>query len=156
MREQRKNLWDMRVDAVCITTNGYVNKQGDAVMGAGCALEARSKFPGIAHELGSLITDVGNHVHRLQTPRHGWYDGESGEEFTTEVLSFPVKHHWKERADMKLIERSAQELVALTDEWSFSSVAVPRPGCGNGHRNWEDVKPVIEPILDDRFIIVSF
>jgi hypothetical protein len=156
MKEQRKNLWDMQVDAVCITTNGYVNIRGEATMGAGCALEARAKFAGIAQELGALITAGGNHVYRLQTPRYGWYEGETGEQYETEVLSFPVKHHWREFADVTLIQRSAQELVELTNEWSFDSVAVPRPGCGNGKLTWEYVKPVIEPIFDDRFIIVSF
>jgi hypothetical protein len=32
-------------------------------------------------------------------------------------------------------------------------VLLPRPGCGNGHRTWDEVCPVIEPILDDRFTV---
>ena len=39
---------------------------------------------------------------------------------------------------------------------NFYHIAIPRPGCSNGGLNWEiDVKPIIEPLLDDRFIIYS-
>jgi O-acetyl-ADP-ribose deacetylase (regulator of RNase III) len=155
MKEANGDLWGMRVDAVCITTNGVV-VGNEAAMGGGCALEARHMFPGIARELGSLITAHGNHVFHLATPRHGWYDGENGEEHTTEVIAFPVKQHWRQAANLDLIEQSAEELVKLTEDWSWESVAIPRPGCGLGRLKWEEVKPLIEPILDDRFIVVTF
>ncbi len=32
------------------------------------------------------------------------------------LVTFPVKDHWSDTADILLIERSAHELVALTDE----------------------------------------
>lgn len=35
------NMWAIPADAYCITTNGFVKKNGEAVMGAGCAKEAR-------------------------------------------------------------------------------------------------------------------
>lgn len=157
MKESTGNLWSQHVEAICITTNGYVNSKSQAVMGRGCALEAAEKFPGLREELGDLIRlGGGNHVHVLLTPRYGWYDGEEGMEYTTEVLSFPVKHHWREKADLALIRRSAMELVEKTDLYQFDTVCLPRPGCGNGQLTWEEVKPIIEPILDDRFTVITF
>ncbi len=37
----------------------------------------------------------------------------------------------------------------------LDKVYLVRPGCGNGQLKWEDVKPLIAPILDDRFIVVE-
>ena len=37
----------------------------------------------------------------------------------------------------------------------LDKVYMARPGCGNGQLKWEDVKPLIAPILDDRFIVVE-
>lgn len=76
-------------------------------------------------------------------------------------FSFPVKHNWYEHADLKLIERSAKELVDTIDDIFLDpddrppTIYLPRPGCGNGRLKWEDVKPVIEPYLDDRFVVVT-
>lgn len=123
-----------------ITTNGFVTKDGRAVMGRGCALEAKTKFEGIDFALGRLIKDHGNRCHIL---------GDYG------LVSFPVKHHWKEQADLDLIIRSAHELVQLADAHGWQFVVMPRPGCGNGKLKWADVKPAIAGILDDRFRVIT-
>lgn len=148
MKEAFGNLWEQEADALCITTNGYVNAQGKATMGAGCALEAVARYPAIARELGDLIRLFGNHVHVMFSASH--------QDHPEVIFSFPVKHHWKEKADLTLITRSARELVEKTDKYGFKNVFVPRPGCGNGGLKWEDVKPLLEPILDDRFTVITF
>lgn len=140
------NLWDYPADVRVITTNGFIRKDGCCVMGRGCAKEAAEKWPDLPKVLGDLIKGFGNHCHLL---------------FRDPVLaSFPVKHNWFEKADLELIRRSAQELVALaTDQtWidGWKTVVLPRPGCGNGQLRWEDVKPVLEPILDDRFHVITW
>lgn len=144
MKEIIGNLWDHYSEdpkcALVITTNGVVKKNGECVMGRGCAKQAKGYFPGIAKKLGSLIKNLGNHV---------YYLGKG-------IVSFPTKHNWWEDSDITLIERSAQELVALVDEMRWNSVVVPRPGCSNGRLEWDDVKPVLEKYLDDRFEIITF
>ena len=149
MKEARGNLWTFPADAYVITTNGFVKKNGAAVMGRGCAKEALDKFPGIAQVLGKRIQEHGNHISLIW--QHPF------------VISFPVKHNWWEKADIDLIKRSAEELVELvgyadknSQYYPFQQVVLPRPGCGNGQLNWEDVKPVIEPILDDRYTVITF
>ena len=72
------------------------------------------------------------------------------------VVSFPVKHNWHETADIELIIRSCREAMCRTANYPEEKFLLPRPGCGNGGLSWEDVKPMIEPILDDRFYIVHF
>lgn len=151
MKEDTGDLWDYPADAVVITTNGYVRKDGKCVMGRGCAKEADRKYD-MADDLGWLISLRGNHVYSFDMA----YPGEK----PNIVLTFPVKHNWWEKADPQLIERSAQELVEWADTWGkdigIETYVVPRPGCGNGGLDWEDVKPILEPILDDRFTVITY
>lgn len=141
MKEITNNLWDYHMDStIAITTNGVVNTQGYAVMGKGCALEAKTRYPGLPGILGGLINRQGNHVYYL----------------AFNIVSFPTKYHWKDKSDIELIKRSASELVQLTNGRGIKSVVMPRPGCGAGGLKWTDVKPVLEEILDDRFSIISW
>ena len=143
MKEVNDNLWNTRADAIVITTNGATRKDGAAIMGRGVALQAKQRYPGIEHVLGRLIRERGNHVNVItgNYPR---------------IISFPVKHHWRQRADLKLIAQSAIELAELMDRHSYGHlVALPRPGCGNGRLRWEDVRSIIRPILDNRFIVYN-
>lgn len=113
-------------------------------MGRGCALEAKTQFPGIDVLLAHEIQKNGNHVAPLVAPNNEM------------IWSFPVKHHWRQKADLELIFRSACELMDIVDEWKYENILLPRPGCGNGQLNWEDVKLVLDPILDDRVAVVTF
>jgi hypothetical protein len=146
LKEVTGDLWKFPADIRVITTNGAVKKNGECVMGRGCAMEARNRWPHIAKELGSLLAAHGNHVFAL-----GDYDGEK-------ILSFPVKHLWYQKADLKLIADSAQELLEYVSEFLPRSVRVvlPRPGCGNGGLDWDEVQPILAPILDDRFSVITF
>ena len=150
MIEVKGNLWDYPANARVITTNGTVKKNGECVMGRGCALEAKRRWTTIPRDLGQFIRSQGNHVFWLGEPDLTW-----------SLYSFPVKHQWFERADLKLIEQSAHELNNLTgddglDDEEDTVIVLPRPGCGNGNLKWNEVKPVIEPILDDRFHVITF
>lgn len=142
MKEIKGDLWGLPgFNKIFITTNGYVNSRGQAVMGRGCALEAKRLMPGVDKVLGKSIVLRGNHVILFAI-----HEGK-------EILSFPVKHNWWEEADIELIKRSCAELMECIDPWH--KVLLPRPGCGNGHLSWEDVKPVIAPLLSDQVYVVS-
>lgn len=151
MKETTGNLWEEDASAICITTNGFVKKNGAAVMGRGCAEQATRYCPGIEFSLGEFISNFGNHVFDL-----GKWRTWAPHDHLTRIYSFPVKHKWFEKGSLQLIERSAHELVEIVSTFGDERVVIPRPGCGNGQLRWEDVKPVIEPILDDRFVIITF
>ena len=143
MTEVYGNLWDY-VDlpwhVVCITTNGSINSSGRAVMGRGCALEAKTRYPKIARELAEKITANGNVVQSLV----------AGD---VEIISFPVKHKWFERADVKLIEKSADRLREIAMNHTDLNFVLPRPGCGNGHLLWLEVKPIVDKLPDNVLVI---
>lgn len=145
MKEATGNLWTHPAQIRAITTNGYVKANGECVMGRGCAKEARDTFPGIAKRLGDLIRQHGNRCFLLVTTPLG-----------NGIASFPVKHTWSQPADIELIRKSCGEISAMADKFGWTDILLPRPGCGNGQLSWDDVRPVIEPLLDDRFTVITF
>lgn len=142
MKEKQGNIWKQNSQFVCVTTNGVVKHNGELVMGAGIALEAKQKFPELPKRLGTLVHTFGNLPFYLE---------DIG------IISFPTKNHFKENSDIKLIERSAKEIAAFVIiRNDLKSIALPRPGCGNGRLNWQDVKKVLEPILKSDIFTVYY
>lgn len=137
------DIWDFhrRGKWVCITTNGYVKGNGECVMGRGTAQQAARKFKNLPYELGNMIKLHGNHVHVFPKYR---------------VITFPVKHNWFDDADLELIKASADELMEALEHLGNGPVYLPKPGCGNGNLKWTAVWMVIDPILDDRVVIVDY
>lgn len=132
--------------AVCVTTNGIVKRNGHAVMGAGIAKEANQRFS-CSKTLGCLLLKYGNHVYDL-----GEAHGDCG---TFRLISFPTKNHWKDDSSIDLIRQSAVELTDLCNRIDIQTCYLTPPGCGCGHLDWDtQVKPVLDELLDDRFIIV--
>lgn len=136
------------VGTIVIPTNGVVRKNGTAVMGRGCALQAAKLWPSIDATLGHMLKTKGNHVHPLEL-----HLLPAPVSRGTMVLSFPVKHHWAEDADLALIRRSANELAA----WTLGvagPIWLPAVGCGNGGRSLDQVLPILAGILTDQHVLV--
>lgn len=144
MKEIFGNLWDVEADLRVITTNGDVNGKGAAVMGRGCAREASRRIPSLERRFAELLSEHGNRVMRLARYRGA------------DLASFPVKHHWHEQADPELIRRSAHQLVAVAEKFDYQKIVIPRPGCGNGALQWNDVRAIVSEILDDHFRVITF
>ena len=170
MIEIKGNLFNEPCDAFCITTNGFIKKDGTCVMGRGCAKQAADYWPQLPKTLGQNISDFGNVV----LPALHLSDGRY-------LLSFPVKpisvifngnncvKHmmnkfnigdvvpgWAAVADIELIKSSAKGLVIITNTCKWSKVVLPRPGCGAGELSWTAVKQELDKILDDRFYSITF
>ena len=143
MNEIRGNLWAYYNNGewVCITTNGTVKGNGDNVMGGGCAFEALQYSPSLSRRLGKALTEVGNIPIAFPDLR---------------IITFPVKDDVRKDADISLIILSAQKLIQQIDYFNIKKIYIPHPGCGLGNLDWKDVKKELEPIFDDRFIIVTF
>ena len=115
---------------ICITTNGYLKKDGTGVMGRGCAREAVEIDPSLPAILGSSLKRRGNNVSRL----------------TPEIIAFPTKHSWEQDSDPALILQSATQLKAMAEVTPNITYILPRPGCANGRLEWKDVKPILESV----------
>ena len=137
------DLWDYYNQGywVAIMTNGDVKADGSLVMGRGSALEAAIRFPTLAKELGKVTQATGRPV--------------VCQAVYSQVIGFPTKYSWRDKkSNLKLIARSAGELVTLVDELRISKVYMAAPGTGMGGLKWEDVEAVISVLLDDRFVVV--
>ncbi len=134
MQEKVCNLWMEPAEYRCIPTTGALTPEGEAVMDSPAAKEAAQRFHGLAEDLGRLIASRGNHVHLI---RPG-------------LVSFPIKQYAWSGPSVATIGRSAQELAALVGE---SKTLLPRPGCGPGELNWEEVAPALSSLPDNVIVI---
>ncbi|MEM3362594.1 MAG: hypothetical protein QXG16_04760 [Candidatus Anstonellaceae archaeon] len=156
-----------KADAICITTNGYINKQGLAVMGRGCAKESIKYWNDIQKILAQKIKENGNVVNFLLQEQGTW------------IISFPVKPtvikntdinlilpHLRKiyankeyipgfatYADLSIIENSAKQLKELADTMGFKKIVLPLPGCGAGGLKPWKVLPILNKYFDERFIV---
>ena len=146
MREHKGDLWaefGHPGHRIGISTNGFVKRNGAAVMGRGCARQATQLFPGVELLLGIYIKTRGN------VPGYLRLDGGECDPASDRLMILPVKHNWWEKADLELVTNSIEFLdnEALADpDWTFH---VPRLGCGNGKLDWDVVKIWMETLLDN-------
>jgi hypothetical protein len=141
MREVTGDIWvyDGRKDFILlVTTNGSIRKDGCGVMGRGVALEAAQRYPDLPRLLGFSLKCRGNVVSLIQP---GLY-------------AFPVKHKWREAADLTLIKESTKRLEKIAREHPNKRYVLPRPGCGNGNLDWDKVKKIVE-ILPDNVLVIQ-
>jgi len=134
-------------DAICFTSNGVLKKNGALVMGAGVAKAFRDRIVGVDIAAGVAVKANGNICQPVLTLSNIDFG-------TVTIVAFPTKHHWRNDSSIDLIKRSAEQLVELADKNDWKKILLPPPGCGMGNLSFEkDVRPVLEKILDDRFIV---
>ena len=140
MLETVGDIWEHAATGIIvITTNGSVTRNGRAIFGQGVAKQAAVRYPGLAEKLGILLAEQGNHV----------FDLGCG------IVTFPVEATPWSLPDLRIIARSAEELRLLADRSGWRQIVVPRPGCGGGGLAWHDVRPLLEPWFDGRFVVIS-
>lgn len=149
MQEVSGDLWEYPAQARCIPTNLMTvetkrgrQKQFRAVMGAGVAQAAVTRYPDVDLTLGRLIHEG------MRTGVICTIEDEA-------LVAFPTKTHWALPSTLALLAESAQALVTLADRQQWTTVVLPRVGCGFGRLAWEVVRPVLATYLDDRFVIVT-
>ena len=126
----------------CITTNGFVKRNGEAVMGRGTARQATLRFPGLCTRLGRLLKQsgagsfglagppLGNHVHFV-APRLIAFPVKpvevisSGRNVVYHVRErFPpgiVVPGWAAKADPDIIARSLKELAWMYENLGWAN-----------------------------------
>ena len=150
MREVIGDLFSYPADATVVPINWRTRKNGDAVMGAGVAKQAAERWPWLPASLGNLILRGSPSVVCLQATTT---DGR-----LVYLLLVPTKHDWRAPSTVELVERGAKTMRDMADRHGWTTVALPRLGCGErtGQLSWPDqVRPLLAGILDDRFVVCS-
>lgn len=125
------------LDAICITTNLCLRKNGDGICGAGVAKAAKKLIPNLEQKLGESI-------------RSGIKTSTIITEYKDKkIISFPTKYKWMYDSDIGLIENSMYSLMAIIDKYDFKNVGLPRPGCSNGRLEWNCVKDSLDKITNN-------
>lgn len=143
-------LWQQG-KVICVTTNGFVKKDGTAVMGRGNALAMAKIIPELPKNLATHLTKYGNTVGLI-------YD---------RIIAFPVKpdkgnwedaldhikknHHKTDsipgfwcKASPTIIEKSLNRLNQLIDFYKLNEVYLPVPGVKNGALNLADIDHILQ------------
>lgn len=168
--EAYKDILTSTTQVVVITTNGYIKRNGEAVMGRGIAREIATRMPDIPKILGKLLATRGNHVHILQEnpnqpvivsfpvkPHHTICDGTNVvRHLAHKYAKGDLLHGWACKADPNIIERSTIELLHLVNQRGWTDILMPRVGCGAGELSYEDIRPLLNQYLDKRFTVCTF
>ena len=136
------NIWEYPAHYTCVPVNKVIKDNGELVMGAGLARQAKEMYPHIPKRFGQLMRQ---------------HNGKVCYDDITKLIAFPTKNHWKDDSDLLLIERSAKQLHRLC--YSLGNpeyiITLPTVGCGNGGLMWQQVKPVLSANLpEDNFVVV--
>ena len=160
-----------KCNAICITTNGFVKRNGELVMGKGNAGEAAKRYPELAKEAGWVVDTFGNscNVIKVLKPKNSKENLDVNA--YTRLVIFPTKpdhviarrfksnivkhakHLYKPgdyvpgyhaKSDINLIKKSALRLKIQLECFGWSRVIIPKPGCSNGELDWEKVKQVLK------------
>lgn len=140
MLEDTGDLWTYPAEYRCVTTNSVIRAYGGLTMGAGTALQAKIRFPHLPKKLAAWVETYGNRPFLCKA------EG---------LITFPTKHHWRDDSVVELIVESAGKIVQIVDKFNIGSVVTTRPGCGNGGLRWEDVRPHLAEVFDDRFTVLG-
>jgi len=127
-------------------------------MGAGLAKQALLKYPQSPKVLAKNLMRSGNALSILFEGSKGSISRVGLEERhkNPSVLSFPTKHHWRQKSDLALMARSSMSLWHLMRNMHWVKVIIPQVGCGLGRLDWvNDVKPLFEK-FDDRLYVITF
>jgi hypothetical protein len=147
------DLWDYydRGAWIVIPVNIGWNKNGSNNMGAGVALQAALRWPGLPLWWGRKCRFYGEATR--VTERTG---------LNRRLILFPVKPlrplvpelSWDQYASLTLIERSAEQLSRQCSE--KGQVVLPFVGCGNGGLDPLAVKPILKRYLSSpTFLVVD-
>ena len=145
MLEKPGIIWKSNADVICIPTNGAINSITNRLM---------MEEHGVGYEAEEFGLDLNSDF-----ARHVEMKGNTPclllRNINPNFCSMPIRHGYREKPDLALIERSIKQIVNIMDtsKW-LKTIALPRPGCEYEELDWEnEVKPVIGPLLDERFMI---
>jgi hypothetical protein len=131
------------LNAILVSTNATVRKDGHLVMGRGAALEATKIWPDLPFFLGSIIKD---------RPEYGVVFAPGVypmQKWGVLMGAFQVKYHWSNDATLDLISTSTKKLSVIAEAIPHMLFSMNYPGIGNGRLERIDVSQIIKYLPDN-------
>ena len=108
------------------------------VMGAGVALAFKRRWPEMFAEYRGVCLSGGMFPGDVDV-----YRVEGG----PVIFNAATKGHWRESSRVEIVETCARHVRLLAEVCYFSSVALPKLGCGLGGLSWDEVRPLYEEVF---------
>ena len=134
------NMWNgyKHSDAFCITTNSFIRNDGSLVMCRGIAKVADEVLD-VDQKFGSRIEEKCGDL--------GFYGVLPLDPDNSRLVAFQVKKHFKDNSPLDLVEKSTKILGDVAHKHDWKRFDLNFPAIGNGGRDIEDVKPILEEHL---------
>jgi len=145
---------------VCITTNGYIKKSKEGVLGRGNALAMAKLILDLPKNLGQHLEKYGNIVGFIYEriivfpvkPSYGNYEQTLDHiKPRFKPTDENVPGFWC-KADLGLIQRSMIQLSYLIKDNNLKEVYLPIPGVSNGGLDKDVVLKILEKITPEEVI----
>lgn len=135
---------------LCITTNAQLNKNGELVMGAGIAKQAKERYPNLAVDFGQQLW--------LKSKVEKWYGLlSSSTDYSSQggpvrIMAFQTKVKWKDQSSLDLIKYSTAKLTVEAWDHRECLYALNFPGINHGGLLAEMVEPIIAHLPDNVYV----
>jgi len=142
---EKGNMWNIwnNTDLFLITTNSFIKRSGDLVMGRGIALEAKNRYPSFPFLAGKNIKH--GEIYGLKL----FYKEKEDHTLTRSKIGlFQVKRYWYDKADLNIIDISIKKLIEWMNYNPVNRIDLNYPGIGNGKLDQEEVHEVIKFLSD--------
>ena len=133
------NFFDFDADVRVNTVNCV------GVMGAGVALQFKTKFPEMYEE---YVRECNQGRVKIGRP-HVWTDNTMFSSKVVTIINFPTKDHWRNPSEYEYVEKGLVWLREYLLNKGNITVTLPALGCGHGGLDWERVKKMISEKLEN-------
>ena len=138
---------ESNVDAIVCTINTVCKTNGGLVMGAGIAQQFADQFEWLQERWGCRTAKQGNRTYPFVELMSGTHPA---------IVGIHTKYDWKDHSPFKLVDRSVKQLYIIATSLGWKRILMTKPGCGYGGLHWEkQVRPLLEQVLDERFVVIS-
>ena len=152
------DLWTKHQEghSIVIPVNQERKSNGEAIMGAGLAFEAKLMFPRLPQQLGQHLVASQN-----------WRPGFCVYYPDYRLFCLSTKVTWREQAKIETIRRSCELLHSLCARYRpiggitpvttlNGPVYLPKLGCGCGRLKWSEVQPTMaQQLPTDSYVVLT-